>query len=281
MADTGWISIHRKIRECVIWDSDEPFTRRDAWIDLLLLANHRDKETIFDGEKITIRRGQYLTSVRKLAQEWHWGKDKTLKYLKLLEECEMITRDADSRRTLITIVNYCLYQDKSDDVADSNKDSEQTVNRHSSATNNNINNDNNKKEKINKKEKPDILFERLSQEYLFSDRIIESLREWFEYKTERKDTFVVSGMKKALTQIQSKINSFGEDYVIEVVNNSMAHSWQGLTWDSVKPSDIKSKPTYKTIPKEQWDSYMWNDAIKDGYVTNEDFREWRKEHVVV
>ena len=281
MADTGWISIHRKIRECVIWDSDEPFTRRDAWIDLLLLANHRDKETIFDGEKITIRRGQYLTSVRKLAQECHWGKDKTLKYLKLLEECEMITRDADSRRTLITIVNYCLYQDKSDDVADSNKDSEQTVNRHSSATNNNINNDNNKKEKINKKEKPDILFERLSQEYLFSDRIIESLREWFEYKTERKDTFVVSGMKKALTQIQSKINSFGEDYVIEVVNNSMAHSWQGLTWDSVKPSDIKSKPTYKTIPKEQWDSYMWNDAIKDGYVTNEDFREWRKEHVVV
>lgn len=144
----GWISIHRKIRECDIWDYDEPFTRRDAWIDLLLLANHRDKDTIFDGKKITIQRGQYLTSVRKLSKEWHWGKDKTLKYLRLLEMCEMITRDTDSRRTLITIVNYDIYQDTNRVIADSIKDSKQTVSRQSSATNNNdnnVNNDNNNK----------------------------------------------------------------------------------------------------------------------------------------
>jgi DNA replication protein DnaD len=139
----GWICIHRKIRECDIWDYDEPFSRRDAWIDLLLLANHRDKDTIFDGKKITIQRGQYLTSVRKLSKEWHWGKDKTLKYLRLLEQCEMITREADSRRTLITIVNYSIYQDMNNETADSDKDSKQTVSRQSSATNNNDNNDNN------------------------------------------------------------------------------------------------------------------------------------------
>lgn len=139
----GWICIHRKIRECDIWDYDEPFTRRDAWIDLLLLANHHDKDTIFDGKRITIKRGQYLTSVRKLSKEWHWGKDKTLKYLRLLEQCEMIIREADSRRTLITIVNYSIYQDKNNDIADSSKDSKQTVSRQLSATNNNDNNDNN------------------------------------------------------------------------------------------------------------------------------------------
>lgn len=147
----GWICIHRKIRECDIWDYDEPFSRRDAWIDLLLLANHRDKDTIFDGKKITIKRGQYLTSVRKLAKEWHWGKDKTLKYLRLLEECEMIMRSADSRRTLITIVNYSIYQDMNSGIADSDKDSKQTVSRQSSATNNNDNNDNN--DNNNKKSK--------------------------------------------------------------------------------------------------------------------------------
>lgn len=146
----GWICIHRKIRECDIWDYDEPFSRRDAWIDLLLLANHRDKDTIFDGNRITIKRGQYLTSVRKLSKEWHWGKDKTLKYLRLLEQCEMITREADSRRTLITIVNYSIYQDMKSDNADSNKDSKQTVSRQSSATNNNDNNENNDNKKNNK-----------------------------------------------------------------------------------------------------------------------------------
>lgn len=149
----GWISIHRKIRECDIWDYDEPFTKRDAWIDLLLLANHRDKDTIFDGKRITIKRGQYLTSVRKLSKEWQWGKNKTLAYLRLLEDCEMITRDADSRRTLITIVNYDIYQNediKQRTVTGQSEDSEGTVTGHRQATNNkdnNVNNENNKKDR--------------------------------------------------------------------------------------------------------------------------------------
>ena len=147
MAKIGWISIHRKIQECDIWLIDEPFDRRSAWIDLLLLANHDDKAIIFDGHRITVKRGQYLTSVRKLSAKWHWGKDKTLKYLRLLEECEMITRNADSRRTLITIVNYSIYQSTNSEIADSNKDSKQTASRQSSATNNNDNNDNNENNK--------------------------------------------------------------------------------------------------------------------------------------
>ena len=45
----------------------------------------------------------------------------------------------------------------------------------------------------------------------------------------------------------------------------------------------KGTPTqnYRTTPREKWDSYMWNDAIKDGYTTNEEYREWRLGHVVV
>lgn len=145
--NVGWISIHRKIRECVIWDTDEPFTRRDAWIDLLLLANHNDKEILFDGKKIVVKKGQYLTSVRKLAKEWHWGNAKTLSYLRLLEECEMITRNADSRRTLITIVNYGVYQDENIEQRNSNRTVTDTVTERRPTTNNNINNENN----INKK----------------------------------------------------------------------------------------------------------------------------------
>lgn len=38
---------------------------------------------------------------------------------------------------------------------------------------------------------------------------------------------------------------------------------------------------YRTIPKEKWDSYMWNDAIKDGYATNEEYREWRTKNVTL
>lgn len=42
-----------------------------------------------------------------------------------------------------------------------------------------------------------------------------------------------------------------------------------------------SGKSYRTLPMEQWDTYIWNDAIKDGYVTKDKFKEWRKEHVIV
>ena len=75
----GWIKIHRQIQNCLIWD-DKPFNMASAWIDLLLLANHEDKETIFDKKPILVKRGQRITSVRELSSRWGWGKDKTLRF---------------------------------------------------------------------------------------------------------------------------------------------------------------------------------------------------------
>lgn len=146
MASVGWIILHRKIEECDIWLTDEPYDKRSAWVDLLLSANHEDNDMIFDGHKITIRRGQHITSVRKLSAKWGWGKSKVLSYLRLLEECEMITRNADSRRTLITIVNYDFYQSdniKKRTLKGHSRDSDGTVTGHSSSTNKQINNERN------------------------------------------------------------------------------------------------------------------------------------------
>lgn len=108
----GWIKLHRQLLDCEIWvDDSEKFDRRSAWIDLLLLANHRDKDIIFDGKPLTIGRGQYVSSIRKLSARWGWGNQKTTDYLRLLCDLRMIEKDSDTRRTLITIVNYEVYQD--------------------------------------------------------------------------------------------------------------------------------------------------------------------------
>lgn len=118
----GWIKIHRKLLSCDIWDNDQPFDMRSAWVDLILLANHRDVEMLFDYEPLTIKRGQYLTSVRKLGARWGWSKNRTLKYLRLLENLKMIERESSSKRTLITIVNYGVYQDARDTDVDTGMD---------------------------------------------------------------------------------------------------------------------------------------------------------------
>ena len=138
----GWIKLHRQIQNCFLWE-DKPFDKCRAWIDLLLLANHEDKKIMFNGNLITVSRGQYLTSIRKLSDRWGWSKDKVVRHLSILESEQMIQRDSDSNRTLLTIVNYEVYQGWTDTDKDSNKDSDkdsdklQTINKEYKELNNN------------------------------------------------------------------------------------------------------------------------------------------------
>lgn len=253
--DMGWISIHRKILNCIIWDTDEPYSKRDAWIYLLLKANHEDKTIVFDGHREEIKKGQYLTSIRKLAEKWHWGKDKTLKYLKLLEECEMIVRNADSRRTLITIVNYGSYQGegkKEQTVSRQFADSEQTVRRHSSATNNNdnnVNNDNNENKNtcIFRTSNSNVsnyldLLDAYEEEYVsyikYNIDIKESVKTWMKYKDERKpkssNHYEETGMKSLLKKIHKNCLEYGKETVILAIDDSISNNYQGIVWDYLK-----------------------------------------------
>jgi hypothetical protein len=96
-----------------------------------------------DGDLVEISRGQYLTSVRRLADRWGWSKDKVSKFLALLERDGMLQRTVTKKRTLLTIVNYGFYQggqDSEKTVNGQSADSDRTVSGHK---NNNENNDNN------------------------------------------------------------------------------------------------------------------------------------------
>ena len=125
---SGWIKLYRQITDCELWDNDEPFDRRSAWIDLLLMANHRDKQTIFDGKPITVKKGQRITSIRKLSSRWNWSVKKTMNYLELLESLQMITRVSDKRKTLLTVINYGIYQ--GDGNSNDNTDCNSSDNSH-------------------------------------------------------------------------------------------------------------------------------------------------------
>jgi hypothetical protein len=142
MADKeGWISIHRKIENCEIWD-DKPFARGQAWIDLLLIVNHEDRNTFHGGKPVLVRRGQKITSIKFLAERWGWSRHKVSDYLNFLEEKDMIIQKRDTKKTLITIVNYDTYQTSKSKVGH-HKDITRTSQGHHKDTNNNENNDNN------------------------------------------------------------------------------------------------------------------------------------------
>lgn len=142
----GWIKTYRKIQDCWIWQIDKPFDERSAWIDLLLSANHKDVKMSFNGKFIIVKRGQFITSVRKLSEKWKWNKEKTLKFLRLLESDKMLKRDSDRFRTLLTIENYDIYQDCTDTERTQQGTQQGTQDGHEPATNKNEKNDKNIKE---------------------------------------------------------------------------------------------------------------------------------------
>lgn len=107
----GWVKTHRQIWDNeVIWNTSQPFDNRSAWIDLVMLVNSQDKEISIGNSVLLVRRGQKFTSIRKLAERWHWSVNKTRRYIELLCDANMVTKDSTHGGTLLTIVNYGIYQ---------------------------------------------------------------------------------------------------------------------------------------------------------------------------
>ena len=125
----GWIKLHRSIQNHWLWDlEDEPFDRRSAFIDLIMLANHARRKVFFKNEVIHVERGQTITSIRKLCEKWKWSNTKVNNYLNILEFDDVIVMEKDTKKTVITICNYDKYQF----IEDGSSDAEATEERQAS-----------------------------------------------------------------------------------------------------------------------------------------------------
>ena len=106
----GWIKLERDIVYSDIWDTGEPFSKGQAWIDLLLMANFKDEEMYIGYDSITVKRGSMITNMRELCERWHWSMHKLLNFLGFLEREKMIVKKGNAKGTLITVVKYNDYQ---------------------------------------------------------------------------------------------------------------------------------------------------------------------------
>ena len=105
----GWVSIYRDLQEHWLWE-DKPFSKGQAWIDLILLANHQSGRMLYKGELIVTQRGTVNRSISWLARRWGWSRGKTRDFLHLLESDNMIRLEATTNRTTLTLINYGKFQ---------------------------------------------------------------------------------------------------------------------------------------------------------------------------
>jgi len=147
MSDKGFILLHRSIMDNP-WYMKKPFSKNEAWIDIILLTNHSDSFIDKRGVIVTILRGECGWSILAFSKRWGWSETKVKKFLNDLEKMEQIkVLDVGKITTKIKVLNYDRFQKKEQKV-------EQKRNRKGTEveqkrTNKQLNNDNN----VNKEKK--------------------------------------------------------------------------------------------------------------------------------
>ncbi|WP_144459465.1 Replication protein O [Bacillus sp. LM 4-2] len=111
----GWIKLHRSVQDHWIYQEKRKFSKYEAWLDLLMMASHKDNKFVLGNELYEVKRGQFISSIRKLGERWSWSNTKVTQFLDLLRKDEMIDFKKDTKKTLITIVNYGVYHDSDEE----------------------------------------------------------------------------------------------------------------------------------------------------------------------
>lgn len=111
----GWIKLHRSIRKNWIWEDAE---KLKWWLDILLQANHQERKILIGNELILVERGSFYTSIIKLSERWKVNRKTVRKFLKLLEQDNMISIKISEKGTTIKVSNYNDFQGVSDKQRD-------------------------------------------------------------------------------------------------------------------------------------------------------------------
>ena len=131
MAKTGsFIKLDRGLKANPLW-LEKPFSKGQAWVDLLLLAQGVEKEKHYRGQIQMQKPGIVYTSILFLEKRWGWSRNKVYRFFEYLIDQKMIsvkgwdrrnistehingtrngTKNGTTNGTIVTIEKWALYQ---------------------------------------------------------------------------------------------------------------------------------------------------------------------------
>lgn len=144
----GWIKLYRKILDNPINCKDSDYF--SVWIYLLLNATHTEYDTVFKGERITLKSGQLITGRKVIAEKFKINENKVQRILKTLEKQHQIEQQTSSQNRLISIINWNEYQEERHQIEQQVNNERTTIEQrvNTNKNDNNIKNEKNEKNNI-------------------------------------------------------------------------------------------------------------------------------------
>lgn len=163
----GWIKLHRKLSKKAFYNKPNYLA---LWVHILLSANHEEKEFLWNGSIIKIKKGQFITGRKQLSEQSGIPETTVERLLTFFEKEQQIGQQKTSKYRLITIYKWHEYQIM---------DNKRTTSGQQADTNKNDNNDN--KQLGDESPKDMSGFNRTSDDFLEEDIQVEP-----DYKPKEK-----------------------------------------------------------------------------------------------
>ena len=156
---------------------------------------------------------------------------------------------------VISIKNYCYYQDVNTLDNKPPTDLQQTSNKPLTT----IEERNKKKKEIREENKTPVNGRGgyptdIIDQYDFSEELRAKIDEWLEYKKERRESYKSTGLTALLRKISQKSSEYGENPVMALMDECMANGWRGIIWDKLRTE--KEDDNGGKQDDDDWDKYL-------------------------
>ncbi|KKL70278.1 hypothetical protein LCGC14_2106550, partial [marine sediment metagenome] len=227
MAVKGWIKLWRRLSGDPMWTC-EPFTKGQAWADLLMLANYTPGHIFIRGVLVEYDRGEIAVSERFLSERWMWSKGKVRRFLDVLETKQRIVTRKSSITSIIAITNYIKYQ--GDGNTDGNTERPPTVTRADRGRTAGSNADGPKKKEVKKEKKVEEGKEeslapavQVPSE-LNTKEFARAWGEWTTYRAKKRNKLLPESWQKQI----NRMAKHGAEASVAAIEHSIANGYQGV-----------------------------------------------------
>lgn len=242
--DQTYIKLYRKISN---WDWYTDPNTKSLFIHLIIFANIKTKKW----KGVTIHRGELLTSISKLATANGLTVQETRTSIKKLLSTNEITKRTTSNYTLITVLNYDLYQD-------SNKENNKHATKYQQGSNKVATTTKEFKElkELNTNTKKRNIKEKKVSDFGLDQSVQNAFDDFVEMRKQIKKPVTDAAIKLIINKLQKMSNSADEQ--IQILNQSTEHCWQSI-YPIQENSIANGKNAKKTLLNkngDNWDEWM-------------------------
>lgn len=186
--DRGYIKLWRKLQDDP--KADDP-AYLSVWIHLLIRATHKEMKIVWCGKPMILKPGQLVMGRRKLAAITGLTEMRIRRILKYMKMNQQINQQTSNRSSIITIINWKLYQ-VSNQQDNQQATSKQPTDNQQTTTNKNVKNVKN----VKNEESSLVHFDRFLEAYPRKENKAKAKEAWIKKNLDGKIDIILEAIKK-------------------------------------------------------------------------------------